>query len=99
MGKPVYCRYFAVYVLLNDKKCPRLGLSVSKKVGNAVTRNKLRRRIKEYFRLYGQNMPNVDIVIAARYFAQELVFIKTFNDVKKIMDDLLNAALSELGLV
>lgn len=54
---------------------PRLGLSVSKKVGTAVKRNRVRRRLKEIFRSSLQMVPgNLDFVISARPPAAEASF-------------------------
>ena len=54
---------------------PRLGLSVSKKVGTAVNRNKVRRRLKEVFRSSAGELPSdTDIVISARPAAAEASF-------------------------
>ena len=54
---------------------PRLGLSVTKKVGNAVERNLVRRRLKEVFRSSVQLVPdNLDFVISARPPAAEASF-------------------------
>ena len=40
-----------MYVLKNEDDCKRLGISVSKKVGNSVVRHRLTRLIRESFRL------------------------------------------------
>ena len=45
---------------------PRLGMSVPKRVGNAIKRNSIKRRCKEAFRLAQNLLPNKDIVITVR---------------------------------
>jgi ribonuclease P protein component len=60
-------RFFAVHTLPNVTGRPRLGLSVSKKVGTAVTRNLVRRRLKEIFHHVSPNLlSDVDLVVSAR---------------------------------
>jgi ribonuclease P protein component len=54
---------------------PRLGLSVSKRVGSSVVRNKVRRRLKEIFRSSVSGLPtDLDLVISARPAAAEASF-------------------------
>ena len=51
----------------NELGTPRLGLSVSRKVGNSVTRNAVRRRLKEVFYSALPEIPgNLDLVVSAR---------------------------------
>ena len=56
------------------QKCTRIGLAVSRKVGNAVTRNKARRILREEFRLSSFKQLGIDT----------LVIIKTGKIVKEI---------------
>jgi ribonuclease P protein component len=44
----------------------RLGLTVTKKVGNAVVRNRIRRLLREWMRLHGWVPPGWDLVLVAK---------------------------------
>jgi ribonuclease P protein component len=56
-----------VYALPNDLGHPRLGMSVSRKVGIAVRRNRIRRLLREAFRLMQHDFPRgYDLVIVVR---------------------------------
>jgi len=68
-GKYSANELFVVYALANKTDRHRLGLSVSKKVGNAVVRNRIRRWLKENFRLMVGDMmaaKGYDLIIVAR---------------------------------
>ncbi len=58
---------FVVYVLPTAEPCSRLGLAVSKRIGNAVTRNRVKRRTRVFFRLHKAQLRSpYDIVVVAR---------------------------------
>ena len=60
-------RKFVVYQLENQKSHFRVGLSVSKKLGNAVTRNQIERRIRHILLSVREHLAdNVDFVVIAR---------------------------------
>ena len=70
-GKSYANRYLVMYVLKNDTERNRLGISVSKKVGNSVIRHHVTRLIRESYRLQ-EDMFNsgLDIVVIARATAR-----------------------------
>lgn len=70
-GKSVAGRHLVVYAFQRDEfgdmRVPRLGLSVSKKVGDAVTRNRVKRVLREEFAHRSGDVPGrLDIVVIAR---------------------------------
>jgi ribonuclease P protein component len=64
--------FFAVTAMPNDIGGPRLGLAVSvKNAGSSVERNRIRRTIRESFRLHQHELPAVDLVVSARGRARD----------------------------
>ena len=64
-------RYLVMYVMDNGLKKNRLGISVSKKVGNSIVRHRLTRLIRESYRLNEELFPyGKDIVVIARVAAK-----------------------------
>ena len=59
--------FFAVIATMNEAGAPRLGMAVAVKVaGGAVGRNRIRRIIRESFRLHQRSLPALDLVVSAR---------------------------------
>jgi len=59
--------FFGVTAFSNDKGGPRLGLAVAvRAAGGGVARNRIRRIIRESFRLHQHALPSVDLIISAR---------------------------------
>ena len=66
-------RKFVVYQLENQQNHFRVGLSVSKKLGNAVTRNQIKRRIRHILLSVREHLAdNVDFVVIARKGVESL---------------------------
>lgn len=71
-GKSYANKYLVMYSKENGQGINRIGISVSKKVGNSVVRHRVTRLIRESYRLH-ENIFNsgLDIVIVARASAAE----------------------------
>ena len=75
-------RYLVMYVLKNQYMKNRLGISVSKKVGNSVVRHRLTRLIRESYRLNETDFDsNLDIVVVARAGAKD----KGFHEIESAL--------------
>ena len=74
-GKSYANKYLVMYMLENNKDMNRLGISVSKKVGNSVVRHRITRLVRESYRLH-ENIFNsgLDIVVVARKSASTVKY-------------------------
>ena len=71
-GKSFANRYLVMYVLENHTPNNRLGISVSKKVGNSVIRHHITRLVRESYRLHEDMFDSgLDIVVIARVTAKK----------------------------
>lgn len=76
-GGSFVSKEMVLYVLPNGIQQNRLGLTVSKKIGTAVVRNRVRRRLKESYRLLEDKLPTgYDLCFVARNRATEEEFQK-----------------------
>jgi ribonuclease P protein component len=58
---------FSATAKRNTLEHPRLGLAIALKIaGSGVARNRLRRTVRESFRLHQHELPAVDLVVSAR---------------------------------
>ncbi|MBQ3029384.1 MAG: ribonuclease P protein component [Lachnospiraceae bacterium] len=70
-GKSYANKYLVMYVRKNESETGRLGISVSKKVGNSVVRHRIARLIRESYRLNVSKFHSGwDIVVVARQGAK-----------------------------
>ena len=66
-GKSAVSPYFAVYCRKTNRPVSRLGITTGVKLGNAVKRNRARRRIRELYRTNEHRLlPGYDVVVVAR---------------------------------
>ena len=76
-GKSYANKYLVMYVLENGTNTNRLGISVSKKVGNSVVRHRLTRLVRESYRLHEDIFNSgLDIVVVVRVNAKEIDYHK-----------------------
>ena len=74
-GRSYANRYLVMYVRKNGTEYNRLGISVSKKVGNSVVRHHLTRLIREVYRLHEDTFNNgLDVVVIARVSAKDISY-------------------------
>ncbi len=65
-GKKYYSNILNIYVLKNSYNYNRYGISISKKIGNAVVRNKFKRQIKDIIDKTNINFKGYDVLIISR---------------------------------
>lgn len=65
-------RHFMLLHRAGATPSPRLGITVTKKIGNAVTRNHVKRAVREIFRHLHADLPALDLVVIARKGAGQL---------------------------
>jgi ribonuclease P protein component len=87
LGKSAANNQFVIYVRSSIEANPfRLGISVSRKVAGAVTRNRIRRAIKEIIRHYSVNIvTGVDLVLIVRKPAVNLDYNEMKSSLKHVL--------------
>ncbi|MBQ7105343.1 MAG: ribonuclease P protein component [Bacilli bacterium] len=86
-GKYYKSKYFIIYIKKNDLEHYRFGISVGKKVGNAVIRNKVKRQMRMIIDNYKKNYQiGMDYIIIIRSNYVEGAFL----DIKNAFEDIIN---------
>lgn len=88
-GKSVATPHLAMYYKKNRLGRNRLGFTVGTKVGNAVIRNRVRRKLKEIYRLHEQELKcGYDIVVVARVRSRDADYWTLEEDMLRLLKKL-----------
>lgn len=86
-GKRLYTPHFGVVLAPGPAARPRLGLVVTKRLGKAVRRNRVKRLLREFFRRHQAELPKQDIIIMAKKGAAALTYHEVQRELARILLD------------
>jgi ribonuclease P protein component len=84
-GKRFYTRHFGVTLAPPAAAGPRLGLVVTRRLGNAVQRNRVKRLLREFFRRHQTKLPVADLVIMAKKGAAALGYHQVEEELGRLL--------------
>ncbi len=83
-GRRIHTPHFVIVLQQNSLEKTRLGITVTKKVGNAVQRNRIKRLVREVFRRNRSLFPHGhDLVFIAKRQAQGLSYEAVLHEVRR----------------
>lgn len=79
--------HFLLILRKNDRDARRLGLAVGRKAGGAVSRNRIKRLVREFFRLNRERMPDSsDLIVVAKENIEIKGYPEVFEELKVILN-------------
>lgn len=84
-GKSFANKKLVIYYIRNNENKLKIGISISKKVGKAVVRNRLRRLIKENIRLNGNIKTGYSIIFLARVGSDDLDYHTMSSSINHVL--------------
>ena len=88
LRKQISSKYAYLYKGQSNGKFYRFGICVSKKVGNAVIRNKVKRRVKDIIDKSGLHFSNKDYIIVVKKSAAEAQYFDLKEDLLKLLKNI-----------
>jgi ribonuclease P protein component len=84
-GHSMYGRYLVVYFLQNNFTTTRFGICVGKKIGKAVTRNRVKRLFREAIHVIElERIVGLDLLLVARHSVLRANLSEIINDLNHI---------------
>jgi len=84
-GKKIVNKYFIFYYYKNNLGYDRIGFTVSTKIGKSTTRNQIKRRLREVFRLtYDKDLKGYDFIIVARSRMKNSAYHQVEKEFQKV---------------
>ena len=98
-GRRRHGAWCTVFVVANELGRSRLGITVTRKVGAAVVRNRVKRRLREIYRRWDERtkLPAVDIVVHAKPQAREASYVELRTEVERFLRSILNGGSESWG--
>ena len=84
-GKRLHTRHFGVTLAPMAEGYPRLGLVVTRRLGKAVRRNRVKRLLREFFRRHQTGLPAFDLVIMAKKGAPALAYHQVEEELGRLL--------------
>ena len=85
-GKKRHSQHFLVASVLTQREHSRLGITTSRRFGNAVVRNRMKRLLREFFRTHQTLItPVCDIVVIPKAGAEQLTLAQVAEELEKVL--------------
>lgn len=84
-GRRLHTCHFGVILAPKTGGSPRLGLVVTRRLGKAVMRNRVKRLLREFFRRHKMEMPPQDLMIMAKKGAQALSYHQVKEELGRLV--------------
>ena len=83
-GKRSFSKHLTLYTIISRYKDYKIGYSVSKKIGKANVRNKVKRRMKEIVRRNNFAKDYNNYILVAKEGIDKISFVNLFEEIKEI---------------